>query len=195
VPPQFIYSYSWTGFYLGANAGFGTINSSNAGGVVWGGTIGYNQQIGKFVVGFEGDYDWSNIRATSVVGPCGASSTGCQMTNNWITTVRGRIGYAFDRYLPYFTGGLAYGNVKMAADFGSDVGNRSGYAIGGGLEYAIGSHWTAKAEYLFVNLSDHNCNTFCGSPPVPLAGDFKQNFIRMGLNYKFDGPTFYNSSR
>jgi len=182
------YRYNWTGFYLGANGGFGAINNTNAGGFIWGGTVGYNQQIGNLVFGLEGDYDWSNIRATTTVGACAGSATGCQITNNWITTVRGRLGYAFDRYLPYVTGGLAYGNIKAAADFGSDVGNRSGYALGGGVEYAIGSHWTAKIEYLFVNLSDHNCGPLCAPPPVPLAADFKQNFIRMGINYKFDAP-------
>ncbi len=184
--------FTWTGFYLGANAGFGLTDHNNAGGFVWGGTIGYNQQIGTLVLGLEGDYDWSNIRATSTIGVCATSATGCVTTNNWIATVRGRAGFTFDRYLAYFTGGLAYGNVKIGGDFGSDVANRSGYAIGGGLEYAIGNHWTAKVEYLYVDMSDHSCTIYCS---VPLAGDFRQSFVRMGVNYKFYGPTSYISSR
>jgi outer membrane immunogenic protein len=193
TPPKSVYDYSWTGFYLGANAGFGSVNNSNAGGFIWGGTLGYNQQIGNFVVGLEGDYDWSNIQATTFVGVCATSATGCRINNNWIATVRGRIGYAFDRYLAYATGGLAYGNAKVTADSGFDVANRSGYAIGAGLEYRIDVHWTARAEYLYVNLSDHNC-AFC-SPDVPIIADFRQNIVRLGLNYKFDGPMLFNSSR
>ena len=187
--------FTWTGFYLGANGGFGLSDKTNASGFVDGGTVGYNVQMGNFVIGFEGDYDWSSIRASSTAGLCAASATGCQTSNNWIATVRGRIGYAFDRYLPYFTGGLAYGNVKTTADFGTDAGNRTGYVIGAGLEYAITNHWTAKIEYIYANLSDRDCGGNCGAPPTPLASDFKQNLFRLGLNYKFNGMTPLYSSR
>jgi|SRR6185369_9335859 len=194
TPPKSVYSSTWTGFYLGGNAGFGSVNSTNAGGFMWGGTMGYNQQIGNFIVGLEGDYDWSNIKATTDLGICAGVTNGCRVHNNWIATARGRVGYIFDRYMAYATGGLAYGNAKLfAAAAGPEVANRAGYAIGAGLEYRIDPHWTAKVEYLYVNLSAHDCQ-FC-SPPLPIIADFKQNIVRMGLNYRFDGPMFFNSSR
>jgi outer membrane immunogenic protein len=185
--------YSWAGFYLGVNAGVGVSDNTNATGFVDGGTVGYNFQTGRAVIGFEGDYDWSNIKASSTAGLCAASATGCQTSNNWIATVRGRMGYAFDRFLPYVTGGFAYGNVKTTADFGSDVGNRAGYTIGAGLEYSMVGNWTAKVEYLFVDLSDHHCSTTCGFPQTPIAATFRENFVRFGLNYRFSGPTIYGS--
>jgi outer membrane immunogenic protein len=188
-------NFTWTGFYLGANVGFGLSDKTNASGFVDGGTVGYNYQMGSLVLGFEGDYDWSGIKASSTLWACAASATGCKTSNNWIATVRGRIGYAFDRYMPYLTAGIAYGNVKTTTDSGSDAANRPGYAIGAGLEYAITNHWTAKIEYLYVDLSDRHCSATCGSPPTPLVADFKENLFRVGLNYKFNGPTPSYSSR
>jgi outer membrane immunogenic protein len=160
---------------------------------MWGGTLGYNQQIGNVVVGLEGDYDWSNIKATSDLGVCSGTTDGCRISNNWIATARGRVGYVFDRYLAYATGGLAYGNAKLTGDAGTDFANLAGYAIGGGLEYKVDAHWTAKLEYLYLNLSAHDC-LYC-SPPIPIIADFKQNVVRLGLNYRFDGLMFFNSAR
>ena len=61
------------------------------------------------VYGIEGDFDWSNVKGSVV---CAPGSWTCGTSNRWLTTFRGRIGYAFDRWLPYITGGGAYGNVK-----------------------------------------------------------------------------------
>src|SRR4051794_15544456 len=110
VPEHYL---DWNGLYGGVNAGYGMQDGTNAGGFMWGGTIGYNVRRGDLVLGAEGDYDWSNIRATSSNGPCAIAATGCQLSNNWIATVRGRIGYAFERYMPYLTGGLAFGNARI----------------------------------------------------------------------------------
>ena len=75
-----------------------------SGGLI-GGTIGYNWQINRIVVGAEGDIDWSGIRGTTIL----LCPPGCTTRNYWLSTVRGRLGYAFDRFLPYVTAGLAVG--------------------------------------------------------------------------------------
>jgi outer membrane immunogenic protein len=193
--------YNWTGFYVGANGGYGwghsqwtdptslvTTGNFNIKGAVFGGTLGYNYQLGSIVLGVEGDYDWSNIKG-STLAVCGGT-IGCETKNTWLATVRGRVGYAFDRWLPYLTGGLAYGNIKAVSDLGTDTSTKAGYAVGAGLEYAFMGNWSAKLEYLYVHLADGTCNVACGAPVAPVDVKFNTNLIRAGLNYKFSGPIF-----
>src|SRR5262245_41348626 len=117
-----IYSapYNWTGFYLGINGGgawgssdfsgnFSNGSSDPDGGLV-GGTIGYNWQLGQTVFGLEGDADWSSVRGSS---NCGGGLS-CETRSDYLATVRGRLGYAIDRFMPYVTGGLALGNIKAS---------------------------------------------------------------------------------
>ena len=120
---------------------------------------------------------------------CGGT-IGCETKNTWLATVRGRVGYAFDRWLPYLTGGLAYGNIKAVSDLGTDTSTKAGYAVGAGLEYAFMGNWSAKLEYLYVHLADGTCNVACGAPVAPVDVKFNTNLIRAGLNYKFSGPIF-----
>ena len=84
-------------------------SSHDTSGALVGGTIGYNYQVGQAVFGIEGDIDWTNIRGSSSAVPC---TTSCETSNSWLGTVRGRIGYAFDRFMPYITGGVAFGDIK-----------------------------------------------------------------------------------
>jgi outer membrane immunogenic protein len=84
-------------------------NSFNANGALIGGTAGYNWQIVQTVFGIEVDVDWSSIKGS---GPTTCIVAGCETKNNWLGTFRGRIGYAFDRVMPYVTGGLAVGDLK-----------------------------------------------------------------------------------
>jgi outer membrane immunogenic protein len=118
--------------------------------------------------------DWSNIRGS---GLCGITS--CETRNDWLGTVRGRLGYAFDRFLPYVTGGLAVGGVKTSvAGFGDSSDTKAGWTVGGGIEAAIAGPWTAKVEYLYVDLG--SSDTVLGS-----SADFRTNIVRAGLNYRF----------
>ena len=107
--------YSWTGFYFGINGG-GAFGSSSwdstgsrdvSGGLV-GAQLGYNYQAGHAVFGVEGDLDWTDING-STNNTC---SLGCKTSNTWLSTVRGRLGYAADRFMPFVTGGAAFGNVR-----------------------------------------------------------------------------------
>ena len=189
--------YNWTGFYVGVNAGYGWGSSSWSAfptatnkpkGFLGGGTIGYNYQIGSIVWGLEGDFDWSNVKATVVCAPL----VNCGTSNAWLATFRGRLGYAFDRWLPYVTGGGAYGNVRATINvpaFGlvaTSSNNQLGWTVGAGLEYAFLSNWSAKIEYLYVDLGTFN------SAVLPAINNvrFRENIVRAGLNYKFSGPIF-----
>jgi iron complex outermembrane receptor protein len=200
---------AWTGVYLGVNGGFtfggsdwtdsvtGTSSDIfNTSGFVFGGTLGANYQVGSWVLGVEADGDWADsngfgtFTTTSTSGLCAA---GCLTNNTWLATVRGRAGYAFDRFLVYGTGGAAVGNVQ--ASFSRDPVSSSteaGWAAGAGVEVAVAPHWSAKAEYLFVDLGNGSCTTDCaiqntnGPPLIPnVAVKFNESIVRAGINYKF----------
>lgn len=183
--------YNWTGFYIGINGGGGwgtsswsgptSSNSTNVSGGLVGGTVGYNMQMNQAVFGLEGDIDWSNIRGSTSAAPC---TTSCETRNSWLGTVRGRIGYAFDRFLPYFTGGLAVGDIQAnPTGFGGSTSTKAGWTLGGGLEAAIAGPWTAKVEYLYVDLGSMNCGA--GNCAVSTDVNLKANVVRAGLNYRF----------
>jgi outer membrane immunogenic protein len=186
--PVYAAVYNWTGFYLGINGGGGWgrsqwdgIDRFDVSGGLIGGTIGYNRQFGQLVIGAEGDVDWSGIRGTTTV----FCPPGCTTRNYWLATVRGRLGYAFDRFLPYLTGGLAVGDINASfPGFPGGSVTHAGWTIGGGLEIGIVSNVSVKAEYLFVDLADHNCGFNCGL----LANgnvSFYANVLRAGLNVRF----------
>jgi outer membrane immunogenic protein len=190
--PALVPFFSWNGFYVGINAGYGWGTSSwnsaaaptgnfSVNGPFVGGTIGYNVQTGAVVFGLEGDIDWSAMKGKTTVN-CAA---GCETQNSWLATARGRIGYAFDRFLPYFTGGMAAGDVKASVPgFAGANKTRIGWTLGGGLEYAFVGNWSAKAEYLYADLGSFDCGGACGAaPPDPIS--FKAHLMRIGLNYKF----------
>ncbi|HEY4982925.1 MAG TPA: outer membrane protein [Pseudolabrys sp.] len=184
--------YSWTGFYVGINGGggwghsdwsnrFGTADAKLSGGLV-GGTLGYNYQVGQAVFGLEGDIDWSNIRGTASNGLC--AGINCETRNNWLGTARGRLGYAVDRFMPYVTGGAAFGDIKATpAGFGSTTTTKTGWTVGGGIEAALAGPWTAKLEYLYVDLGKGSCGAaVCGTATDV---NFRTNIVRAGLNYRF----------
>jgi outer membrane immunogenic protein len=199
-PPVF----SWTGFYLGINGGYGFGQSSwsnplfaptgnfNTSGFLIGGTLGANYQMGSFVIGLEGDGDWNDANGTTSIGGGAGCVTGCTTQSDWLATIRGRAGYAFDRVLVYGTGGAAFGEVQGA--FGAlpfASGTQTGWTAGAGVEWAFLPNWTAKVEYLFVDLGNFSCPpTSCGFGPAggPSANtsvSFNENIVRAGINYKF----------
>ena len=187
--PAYVAQYNWTGFYLGINGGGGfgdsnwngfAISNSPSGGMI-GGTAGYNWQgVGSpWVFGLEGDIDWTNIKDSTACG-----GLNCQTRNNWLATVRGRVGYSFDRFLPYVTGGVAIGDVEAnRTAFAGSKDTNAGWTIGAGLEGVIAGNWTAKVEYLYADLGDTTCSAVaCG---VATNVELTVNVVRGGLNYRF----------
>ncbi len=186
--PIYAPAYNWTGFYLGFNGGgaWGTSAWDSTGdfdvsGGVLGVTAGYNWQVGTWVFGVEGDVDWTNIKGHTFAF-CGL---GCETSNSWLATVRGRVGYTFDRFMPYVTGGFALGDIRAHTPFlaGKDETN-FGWTVGAGLEIALIGTWTAKGEYLYVDLGEINCGFACGALPNDHAS-FSTHMVRGGLNYRF----------
>ncbi len=221
VPPPPV--FTWTGFYVGINGGYGgdrfaypfridglsgqaAVTSS---GFLGGGQIGFNYQwpTTNYVVGLEADADATSIRgqvsASAGFGGLSASAVGGSHIN-YIGTVRGRLGYAlFDRFLPYVTGGFAYGsvtaygNANIAVPGGgagvgaSQTNTRTGWTVGAGVEYAITNNLTFKTEYLYVNLGQNTLlsGSFAvpgGAIPYYLGQKTDAHIARAGLNWKFD---------
>ena len=196
APPEL--PFSWTGFYAGINGGYAWGQSSwsdplvgadsgkfNTSGGLVGGQLGYNWQTGPVVLGIETDGDWMGIKGSThgTGGVCAADGGGqCQTQQSWLGTTRARIGYAFDRWLPYITGGVAYGNIQAVQPTGTSTGTNVGWAAGAGLEYAIDHNWSAKLEYLHVDLGTA---TFMGaaSGTSTLTVPVTNELVRVGVNY------------
>ena len=234
--------YNWTGVYVGVNLGgawttscsslvasapdgaatFTGGNCPSDGRFIGGGQVGYNFQMGNVVLGLEGDVGGATsgsqniVRTTSGTDeiPGGTYIGSGTQTPGVISTIRARVGYAFDRTLVYFTGGGAFagssgsgsitytptGDTAPTATFtGGGSGTRSGWTLGGGLEYAVTPHWTIKAEDLYANFGNisnppRNCADVDGGETCALFSNvtFKSagnagntNIFRVGVNYKF----------
>ncbi|MGX7707659.1 outer membrane protein [Methylobacterium sp. Gmos1] len=188
-------------------------------GFTGGGQIGYNYQFtpgSGFVVGVEADAQYTDLQRSVTQSIFLPAINPNQLTNTYRTdlsflgTVRGRIGYAFDRVFVYGTGGFAYGDVTNTVAFQTNApvtyfGSRSrietGYAYGGGIEYAMptdsflnffrSSAVTVKAEYLRYDLGSRNLLVAStGAPLSPGVGYIARShtegsLVRAGINYKF----------
>jgi outer membrane immunogenic protein len=183
-----VYNWNWTGFYLGINGGGGWgrsqwdgVDKFDISGGLIGGTVGFNWQPGgPWVLGVEGDVDWSNIHGSTTV----LCAAGCETRNNWLATARGRLGYAFDHILPFLTAGLAVGDIEATRPgFPAGSVTSAGWTVGGGIEVGV-RNVSLKAEYLYVDLSDYNCGFNCG---LAANGNvtFYSHLFRGGLNVRF----------
>jgi outer membrane immunogenic protein len=194
----------WSGFYIGGNIGwsFGSQTTAwtSAGapvgsasgtmqGVLGGLQDGYNWQSGNWVIGFESDIQFTGQSGSSSLAVA-TSSANLQ----WFGTIRGRVGVTpAPRWLVYVTGGAAYGEAQINESFAFVTANtntiHSGWTFGGGIETALVDNWSAKLEYLYVDLG-HITMTFAGIAPfTPIGTDVHvtDNIIRFGINYRF-GP-------
>jgi len=190
-PPMAAPYYNWTGFYVGINGG-GAWGSSSwdstgsfdlSGGMI-GGTVGYNWQTGPWVLGVEGDLDWASVKGSTNVITC--TTANCQTENTWLGTARGRVGYAFDRFMPYITGGLAFGGVDAnQAPFPGGSSTQVGWAVGAGLEFAVVNNITAKVEYLHYDLGSFTCGLNCGNGVLNDQVSFSADAVRGGVNIRF----------
>jgi outer membrane immunogenic protein len=210
-----VMTYNWTGGYGGIAGGYGWGHSDQTdpgmvvpppavdtegdgdghfslNGGLLGGTWGYNRQFGPWVLGLEGDFSWADIKGQSdVCGPTTVTPHPCGTKLDALGTFRGRVGYAAGAngdWLLYATGGLAIGDVvgwdSLTPASGDDW--RAGWTVGAGVEMAFAPNWTAKLEYLYVDLG--NAQVFNIVPGIPESVGFTANILRAGINYKFGGP-------
>ena len=172
--PPAVSFYNWSGFYAGLNLGYqwGHVTNTNIdpSGIAGGGQLGYNWQTGQFVFGVEADIQAS--AADDTFAPY-------KFSNPWFGTLRGRAGFAMNNILLYGTGGLAYGDTKVQFAGLSETQTHAGWAIGAGMEIGLTPNWSAKVEYLFIDL---------GSDQYTLTGldhNFEASLLRFGVNYRF----------
>ena len=202
APPPPPPIWTWTGFYVGVQAGAGWSKSDlreaggfdsrwfiGSGGEV-GGTLGWNWQApgSPWVLGIEGDWSWANLSGNQANG-CFAPD--CRTSLDWFATVRGRVGYANGPLLFYVTGGVAWASIfaqEGTPPFVVVGGNGStihtGWAVGGGLEGALGGGWSLKAEYLYLALG-RDVQFVQVAPFGATSIDLNAHILRAGVNYKF----------
>jgi outer membrane immunogenic protein len=192
-PPLF----TWAGLYLGAQIGYGwgtdTVTQHPFGfgtnftpnGVVGGGYAGYNFQFNQLVLGLEGDVEGTGISRTfSPGGPVYNTSIPAQ------GSIRARLGVAFDRVLLYATGGAEFAGFRTTVSgIFSDQSSqtRTGWTVGGGLEYAITPNWLLRAEYRYADFGSFTQATpFTFGPGSSVSHHETENAVRAGVSYKFD---------
>jgi outer membrane immunogenic protein len=210
--------YSWTGFYVGvegggdwgrsqhyennpASATFGLPQTGgiNLSGALAGGTVGYNYQINNIVIGIENDISWTNIKGSANLIPPFVTTQIFQTSQTWLDTLRGRIGYAWDRVLVYGTGGASFTNEKIllcdpiAAGCAGQSRTVTGWTAGVGAEYAFTDNWSVKLEYLHA---DFGRQAYVATPTpalfangasffAPRIVSLTDDIVRVGVNYKF----------
>ncbi|MGB3898201.1 MAG: outer membrane protein [Mesorhizobium sp.] len=215
LPEAPVASFTWTGAYIGAHAGYGwghtedtnnpAANRKNIDGFIGGIQAGYNHQLDNNVVlGVEATLDFGNVKNTWD----GENEFDPYYTKdevNGVGTLRARLGYAVDRFLPYITGGVAVGHSKHVLgcspahapggtlgcatpfeDSGSDWS--VGYVVGAGAEYAVTENWTIRAEYNFTDLGKTKMTLTDPNYPAAInAREFDTKFstVNVGINYKF----------
>lgn len=209
--------FSWTGFYLGVNAGYGwgryRVSNTAEGnadafdegfpgsayrlspdGFIGGVHGGFNWQINSIVLGIEGDVSFanSNDSVTLLTVPPDDFARVRLGTHG---TIAARLGLAAGRWMPYLKGGLAFGDIKANAGDIIDGTNlidladetrrsvtRTGYVIGGGLEYALTDRWLLKAEYNFIDLGTFKSGNLNGDV---FKHEMETHTVKAGISYKF----------
>ena len=217
-------AYNWTGFYVGGEIGGvwatsqltvvtnfspsafppGTVdNPIDQSGVIGGFYGGYNYQINQFVVGIDGDFTWASADGTGTdVSSVNGDIAHHQSFINWIATVTGRLGYAWDNWLLFAKGGGAWeefhGSTVTVTPGGETASitqntgtTRDGWTVGGGVEWGFGPHWSAKLEYDYVKFQTVTFDVQSTSFIQHESGVFQRsetshlNMVKAGVSYRF----------
>jgi outer membrane immunogenic protein len=221
VPPAPI--FTWTGLYVGVQAGYAWANESstilNPGGqqtvpplpvappaanipysvkpqgVIGGAHVGYNLQVNQWVIGVEGNVDGSSLNQSANIGVppfyAGTVKTSATLQGS----LRGRLGIAWDRWLVYGTGGVAFAGVNNSyntVQFGGSTDSisktRTGWTVGGGIAYAVTNNWSIGVEYRYSDFGKYTDQSATGAllPLTFISHHLTQNQVQGRLTYKFD---------
>jgi len=206
--------YDWSGFYLGANGGWGTSRKCwdantgvggtflategchDAGGGVAGGQIGYRWQSGAFVFGVEGQGDWAGLRGSNISLLTPGTSDRSKI--NAFGLVTGEVGYAWNNALLYVKGGAAITSDKYTglstatgATLDSAKENRWGGAAGVGVEYGFMPNWSAALEYDHMFMGTHTEDFRSAATNAITREDrIRQDVdaVTARINYRWGGP-------
>ena len=203
-------AWSWTGFYIGADAGvdwsrdsvsptvpdgstFPRSNTLNTSGVLGGATLGYNWQAGTFLYGLEGDLGYMGIGGAKA-DPLGGTEID-NLQSGWYGDITGRAGITWGNALLYGKGGWAYYSGRgftttaIPGFTGANSGAFSGWTAGGGLEYKLSAQWSTKFEYLHYDFGTQSATLTNGVGTVfPYANHLTMDTVKFGVNYQFGGP-------
>jgi outer membrane immunogenic protein len=168
-------SFSWAGPYLGGNLGYdwGSVsnNPTKPSGFAGGAQAGYNwHNGGPWVFGIEGDLEVTG--ANDTFAPW-------KFSNPWFGTLRGRAGYAFSNVLFYGTAGLAFGELRAQTFGWTESHTSAGWTIGAGAEVGLAPNWSAKLEYLYIDLSTSQFAI------TGVSNGYSASVVRAGVNYHF----------
>ena len=209
--------YDWTGVYVGVfgGGGFGNHNVNNANGAfnpfanftanysstggIAGGEVGYNWQSGNYIVGIESDLFWSGIKGNDANQFIAGDFPGVTATDadnwRWGGTLRARGGFTIDRWLMFFTGGYAFGNIQHTnTDPVNGVDkfnvNANGLTAGAGFAYAITNNIVGKFEYRYYNFNGYNRpgNPLTPNGQIPYTTESSYSVVTIGLDFKFGAP-------
>ncbi|MFQ0815527.1 autotransporter outer membrane beta-barrel domain-containing protein [Brucella anthropi] len=184
-------TFTWNGAYIGGQIGYGWGKSKfddsfdtlelKPDGFLGGLYAGYNFDLGNNVVlGIDGDATYNNLK-DDFTGLGGSVDTRLR----WSGAVRARAGYAFDRFLPYIAGGVAFGQVKTSGDVDgigfSESKTLTGWTAGAGVDYAATDNVILRLEYRYTDYGDKDID-FAGAN---VNQDFRTNEVRLGVAYKF----------
>jgi outer membrane immunogenic protein len=203
LEPQFFATetaFNWTGLYAGGYLGgahgvwtadFVRANHGHseqgADGVAFGALAGYNRQLANnVVIGVEGDIGYTNAKSTNAI----FDNDDTLQKYGLIGSVRGRLGYAFDRLLLYGTAGFGFANITNNIQKGQNAGEqvvwenqfRGGWVVGGGVEYAFTNRFVGRIEYLYSNFGTVTLFNRDGN-----QADFQNelHLLRVGATYRF----------
>jgi OmpA-OmpF porin, OOP family len=190
---------SWNGAEIGIQGGYawgtssGDVNPPTTpykfrpGGGLGGLHAGYNWQFNRIVLGLEGDAEGGDVSKTSTVDGFGDA---IHTRLDFDASVRGKLGFAFNRLLIYGTGGVAFGDVKTTYLAGGTINDgsisdiRVGWTGGAGLAYAFTPNWAANVEYRYADLGHKTIN----NAYVYDSNEFNYSTVRIGLTYRFAPP-------
>ncbi len=207
--PAFKAVYEWTGFYVGGHFGYGGASLGpgtnplplqgvflphSTTGLIGGYQMGYNRELANhLVLGIEADASFTSPLDEPALTPAPFNTT-----LDYVGTLRGRIGYAFGHWMPFITGGFAWGHTHIninqdpanTSNIVSSVGHyQPGWTAGLGLEFAVSGNWTAKLEYDYIELARQTYDLSSFALPG-VTVDPRIHLAKIGLNYQFGDRLF-----